>query len=107
MNNYQFYICESKARFDSEVDISQYEVISIFDVGPFDKEAWLQLMRDKIQVSTDKMLFIYYPEYYLNIVEQKDLLDEFIKTHNRPFSLLTDSPYIISRDEYTDYIIPV
>lgn len=107
MNNYQFYICESKAMFDSKVDTTQYEVISIFNVGPFDKKAWMQLMKDKIQVSTDKTLFIYYPEYYLNIVEQEDLLDELIQLHNRPFSLLTDSPYIISRDEFADNLIAI
>jgi hypothetical protein len=102
--NYKFYICESKARFDSNVDISHCEIISIFDVNPFDKKAWMNLMKNKVRYSTDKELFIYYPEYYLNIVEQKELLTDLIKIHQRPFSILTDSPYIISRDELMEYV---
>lgn len=103
----KLFICESKALLEQHIDTSKYEMISIFDVPQFDKTSWINLMKTKVSTKSDKPLLIWYPEMYLNIVEQQTFLEELIKIQQREFDVFTDSPYIISDDSLEEFIYPV
>ena len=69
-----------------------------------DRNAWLKLMEDNL---SDSKTLIVYPEAYLNIVDQEELLLKWLETIDIKCSFFTQSPYMINGDEFDKYIVPI
>lgn len=81
----------------------EYDLISIFDIGEFDKLKWRKHIDEKCTENTDKLLVIMYVETSLHIVDQEHILEDIIGMAQRPVYIYTDSPYVVS-GEYMDYL---
>ena len=78
-------------------DFKDYTLVTPRDVEFNDTEGWLKLMHDNFNNAN---VLIVFPEAYLNIIQQEELLSNTIPK----CSFFTSSPYITNNDELMDYI---
>lgn len=103
--NIKVYTAENNKSFMEILEKEQlkYDLISIFDIGEFDKLKWGKYINEKCAEKTDKLLVIMYIETSFNIVEQQHILEDIIGIAQRPVYIYSDSPYVIPND-YMEYL---